>query len=62
MKTAALQCLECGMAQVYTFYGGQVKPRNEKFNQTRHPYEIIFDEKTVIKEAPDAGLDIPQTA
>ena len=45
--------------QVYSFKGGHLKPKNERFNSTAHPYELVFDEKAIILEiqgAPDIPL------
>ncbi|KAL8443586.1 hypothetical protein Emed_006736 [Eimeria media] len=47
--------------KVYSFKGGHVKPKNERFNQTPHPYEIIFDEKATIVEMQETP-EIPVMA
>ncbi|KFG32582.1 replication factor-a protein 1 (rpa1) subfamily protein, partial [Toxoplasma gondii FOU] len=44
--------------KVYYFRGGSVKPKNPRFNHTRHDYELTFDEKSSIVEA-ESGADIP---
>ncbi|PFH37233.1 replication factor-a protein 1 (rpa1) subfamily protein [Besnoitia besnoiti] len=44
--------------KVYCFRGGTVKPKNPRFNQTRHDYEITFDERSTITEV-EGGDDIP---
>lgn len=49
------------LLQVYSFKGGHVKPKNERFNKTPHPYELTFDEKAVITEIQETP-DIPFVA
>lgn len=38
-----------------------MKPKNERFNKTPHPYELTFDEKAVITEIQETP-DIPFVA
>jgi replication factor A1 len=41
--------------KVYIFCSGDLKPKNAKFNNTRHQCEIIFNKKSSIMESADAG-------
>jgi hypothetical protein len=38
------------MHQVYRFEKGEIKPANQRFNSTKHQYEITFNRNTVIEE------------
>ena len=38
---------------MYFFSGGRLKIANKKFSQLKNEYEITFDERSEIREAPD---------
>ena len=39
---------------VYVFCGADVKPKNSKFNQTKHDVEVIFNRNTTIEVSDDS--------
>ncbi|EDQ91528.1 uncharacterized protein MONBRDRAFT_451, partial [Monosiga brevicollis MX1] len=41
--------------KVYMIQGGRIKPKNRRFNQLSHEYEITFDSTTTVTESKDMG-------
>jgi hypothetical protein len=47
--------------QVYRFEKGDIKPANQRFNSTKHQYEIAFNRSTEIEEVRRrilSGVDV----
>ena len=44
--------------KIYVFTGGEIKPKNQRFNTTHHQVEILFGKNTSITEAPQGNANI----